>query len=85
MYDDLLKRYIFKLVKRAIKILTIMPQTMMSAAVVPKSFKASGWIASLLGTIPCTPNACWNILPNGSRDRTTTSAPALKIKNLISF
>ncbi len=57
-----------------------MPQTMMSAAVVPKSFKASETIASLLGTIPCTPNACWNILPNGSRDRTTTSAPALKIK-----
>ena len=33
--------------KRAIKILTIMPQTMMSAAVVPKSFKASETIASL--------------------------------------
>ncbi|MGT0185736.1 hypothetical protein ACVNP0_03535 [Staphylococcus aureus] len=31
----------------------------------PKSFKASETIASLLGTIPCTPNACWNILPNG--------------------
>ena len=28
-----------------------MPQTMMSAAVVPKSFKASETIASLLGTI----------------------------------
>ena len=66
---------------RAIMIFTIIPNTMINAAVVPYCSKAIDIIASLLGTTPCTPKACWKILPNGSNDCVTTLAPALKTKN----
>ena len=62
-------------VKRAIRILKIIPANIIIAVDEPYLVKATATIASLLGTTPERLNACSNIFPKGFKEFRIIPAP----------
>ena len=70
-------------VKRAIIMLITIAKNIIIAISFPKLFCATETMASLFGTTPWIPKACWKMFAKSPSDDTTKLAPAPKITNPI--